>query len=208
MLVLRIVGIPHIGATTGTWVRCLYTDVLGLLRVNVAVNGIDALLLLMQLHALRTALLIGSILQQKQPSPNGNSPAAGRGTRTPVAPLAGGTLRIRKLHLLVCTVRPHALVLFHYGDMGTSLASQMIDKGARAHGNANATAGRTLGPHAPGRSFAETGSSPLLPTRDCELARFSPSSSSRSLDWAGPSAHSGMAATHISLATSWRAHLF
>jgi len=34
----------------------------------------------------------------------------------------------------------------------------MIDKGARAHGNANATAGRTLGPHAPGRSFAETGS--------------------------------------------------
>jgi len=51
--------------------------------------------------------------------------------------------------------------------------------------------------------------SPLSPTRDCELARFSPSSSSRSLGWEEPPplGHSGMEATHISLDTSWRTHL-
>jgi len=110
----------------------------------VAVRGIDALPLLVQLEASRAAVLIGSILQQDHTCADSHSASAGRGAGTPVAPLGGGAVRIRQLHLLELALRPHALVLLHHGDVGASLASQVVDKGARPHGDPDAAAGRAL----------------------------------------------------------------
>lgn len=147
---VSIVGVALIVAAARARLWLLHAYFLGLLHVDVAVQGVLAFFLLMQLEPLGAIILHRAIFQQHQTFAYGATKSTYTRARTPVTPLGGRTIGIGQFHLFVCALRSHALVLLHNGDVRTTFASLWTNKSARAHGNANAAAGRALRPHAPG----------------------------------------------------------
>lgn len=143
-----IIGVSIEAASTGSILRCLNADLFRCLCIKSTFGTLCAVLLLVHLDFMFAFGELGSSSSKKSGS-NLHSRATRWTARTPVTPLCHWTHWIRHFNVRHWTLRLHAFLLLHHGDVGTLLSAHVIDECPCSHRDSNSTGSRTLGPFGP-----------------------------------------------------------